>query len=208
MANAATKRAVERLSVRGSDRTEADIQSDIQTVLAGGDLNLSVGDVPALEQQTADGTRRRIDIAICHCVIEVKKDLRNPVTSRGQIDHGHDVLDEVQAVLRGPPRQVQGRLVVEARLLAADRHQFRQFLGVGSAVNHDHSCSLPDSGRQTKASQRSAWAGGPHVLMTPVVTSVLHAITTVSSCTQQPLRLTGCGPSLWWARCRLRRFGR
>lgn len=78
MANAATKRAVDRLSVRGSDRTEADIQSDIQTVLAGGDLNLSVDDVPALEQQTADGTRRRIDIAICHCVIEVKRDLRNP----------------------------------------------------------------------------------------------------------------------------------
>jgi hypothetical protein len=78
MANDATTRAVDRLATREGARTEADIQSDIQTVLAGGELNLTVGDVvPSLEQQTADGSRRRIDIAICHCVIEVKKDLRN-----------------------------------------------------------------------------------------------------------------------------------
>ncbi len=77
MAKETTRLAVERLSTRGGDRTEADIQSDIQTILTGGDLNLTVDDVPKLEQQTADGTRRRIDIAICHCVIEVKKDLRN-----------------------------------------------------------------------------------------------------------------------------------
>lgn len=77
MANATITGAVERLAARGT-QTEADIQSDIQTLLAGGELNLTAQEAPKLEQQTADGTRRRIDIAICHCVIEVKKDLRNP----------------------------------------------------------------------------------------------------------------------------------
>lgn len=80
MANETITRAVERLAATSGTLTEADIQSDIQTVLAGGALNLTTTDVPKLEQQTADGTRRRIDIAICHCVIEVKKDLRNPAT--------------------------------------------------------------------------------------------------------------------------------
>lgn len=77
VANETITRAVERLATRGT-QTEADIQSDIQTILAGGELNLTFDDVPKLEQQTADGTRRRIDVAICHCVIEVKKDLRSP----------------------------------------------------------------------------------------------------------------------------------
>ncbi|TIC86383.1 N-6 DNA methylase [Nocardioides sp. GY 10127] len=78
MVNETIKRAVERLATR-STQTEADIQSDIQTVLAGGELNLTSDDVvPKLEQPTGDSTRRRIDVAICHCVIEVKKDLRSP----------------------------------------------------------------------------------------------------------------------------------
>lgn len=72
-----TQAVVARLGARWAVRTEADIQSDIQTLLCAGDLNLSVDDVPKLEEQLADGTRRRIDIAICHAVIEVKKDLRN-----------------------------------------------------------------------------------------------------------------------------------
>lgn len=76
MANEIINRAVQRLATRGI-HTEADIQSEIQTLLAGGELNLTADQAPKLEEQTADGTRRRIDIAICHCVIEVKKDLRN-----------------------------------------------------------------------------------------------------------------------------------
>ena len=77
MANQVTSAAVEWLAVRSGNNTEADIQSHIQTVLTSGDLNLDANDFPHLEQQTGDGTRRRIDIAICHAVIEVKKDLRN-----------------------------------------------------------------------------------------------------------------------------------
>ena len=49
-------------------RTEADIQSDIRQLLLGGRFNL---DVPRLEEQLDDGTRRRIDIAVGATVIEV-----------------------------------------------------------------------------------------------------------------------------------------
>lgn len=75
MANHVTGGAVTRLATRAQNRTEADIQSDIQTVLVAGDLNLDANEVPILEEQTNDGTRRRLDISICHAVIEVKKDL-------------------------------------------------------------------------------------------------------------------------------------
>lgn len=73
---------VARLSTRGANRTEADIQSDIQTLLTSGELNLTPDQVARLEVQTADGTRRRLDIQIGHCVIEVKKDLRSPGVRR------------------------------------------------------------------------------------------------------------------------------
>ncbi len=76
MANQVTQGAVTRLATRTGTRTEADIQTDIQTVLVAGDLNLDPNDVPKLEEQTKDGTRRRVDVSICHAVIEVKKDLR------------------------------------------------------------------------------------------------------------------------------------
>lgn len=80
MANQSTLGAVERLASRSTSRTEADIQSDIQTVLTAGDLNLSADESVWLEQQVGDGTRRRLDIAVCHAVVEVKKDLRNPAS--------------------------------------------------------------------------------------------------------------------------------
>src|SRR4051812_40229120 len=41
-----------------------------------GALNLGEGDVAKLEVPTDDGTRRRLDIEVGHCCIEVKKDLR------------------------------------------------------------------------------------------------------------------------------------
>lgn len=77
MASQISKQVADRLAVRQATGTEADIQSNIQTLLSAGDLNLDVSDVPKLEQQLADGTRRRIDVAICHAVIEIKKDLRS-----------------------------------------------------------------------------------------------------------------------------------
>ncbi|GAB2517368.1 N-6 DNA Methylase (plasmid) [Corynebacterium atrinae] len=55
-------------------RTEADIQSDIRTLLLVGDFDL---DAPRLEEQIGDGTRRRIDVATGATVIEVKRQLTN-----------------------------------------------------------------------------------------------------------------------------------
>lgn len=103
MANETISEAVQRLATRGI-HTEADIQSEIQTILAGGELNLTANQAPKLEEQTADGTRRRIDIAICHCVIEVKKDLRNAaIRADGQ--------DQLKGYLRTRQAQYGRRFV-------------------------------------------------------------------------------------------------
>jgi hypothetical protein len=67
---------VRRAAARGSGRTEADLQSDLRTLLLYGGLNLHDEQVVKLEEQTGDGTRRRIDIAVGFTVIEVKEDLR------------------------------------------------------------------------------------------------------------------------------------
>lgn len=67
---------VSRLASRDPYRTEADIQSDIQTVLLHGGLNLSDPQV-RLESQLQDGSRRRIDVEVGAAVIEVKKSLVN-----------------------------------------------------------------------------------------------------------------------------------
>lgn len=63
-----------RLGSSGSwgNRTEADIQSDIRSLLLSGQFGL---DEPRLEVQTGDGTGRRIDVQVGATVIEVKKDL-------------------------------------------------------------------------------------------------------------------------------------
>ena len=55
-------------------RTEADIQSDIKTLLTTDDFDL---DTPRLEEQIGDGSYRRIDIVTGATVIEVKKRLTN-----------------------------------------------------------------------------------------------------------------------------------
>ena len=57
-----------------TERTEADIQSDIKTLLTTADFDL---DTPRLEEQIGDGSHRRIDIATGATVIEVKKRLTN-----------------------------------------------------------------------------------------------------------------------------------
>ncbi|MFG3069904.1 N-6 DNA methylase [[Kitasatospora] papulosa] len=76
MSNDVVVEAVSRLASRDSARTEADLQADLYMLLTAGDLSLGSGDVARLEVATGDGTRRRIDVEIGHCVIEVKKDLR------------------------------------------------------------------------------------------------------------------------------------
>lgn len=67
---------VARLAARDPYRTEADLQSDIQTLLLHGGLNLQDKQVH-LESQLQDGSRRRIDVETGSTVIEVKKTLAN-----------------------------------------------------------------------------------------------------------------------------------
>jgi SAM-dependent methyltransferase len=67
---------VQRLADRSPSRTEANVQSDVRTLLLYGGLDLDEPQVVDLEVQTGDGTRRRIDIESGLAVFEVKKDLR------------------------------------------------------------------------------------------------------------------------------------
>lgn len=62
-------------AVRTDTRTEADVQTNIAAFLTLADIGLTEGQVSKTEDQLADGTRRRIDIAYGHLVIEVKRDL-------------------------------------------------------------------------------------------------------------------------------------
>lgn len=65
---------VARLATRDPYRTEADIQSDIQTLLLHGGLNLTDPQVN-LEAPMMDGSKRRIDVESGATAIEVKKSL-------------------------------------------------------------------------------------------------------------------------------------
>lgn len=76
---------VARLATRDPYRTEADIQSDIQTLLLHGGLNLSDPQVH-LESQVRDGTRRRIDVEAGATVFEVKKSLAGPQATLSEFE--------------------------------------------------------------------------------------------------------------------------
>jgi hypothetical protein len=78
-------------------RTEADIQSDIKTLLTTADFDL---DTPRLEEQIGDGSRRRIDIATGATVIEGKR-LTNETADADYINQlaGYVTTHMSQAVL-------------------------------------------------------------------------------------------------------------
>jgi hypothetical protein len=65
------------IAKRGPNRNEATLQADIRTLLKHG-VKLPDNQVVSIEDQTNDGTRRRIDVAVGRTVIELKKDLRAP----------------------------------------------------------------------------------------------------------------------------------
>ena len=66
------KRIAARLSNLGG-RSEADIQSDVRTVLLDGDLDLDTDDLVEVALEAPAGGGRRIDIEVGYTVIEVKK---------------------------------------------------------------------------------------------------------------------------------------
>lgn len=65
---------VARLAAQ-TDRPEATTQADIYALLTQADIGLGPDEVATMEAQVGDGTKRRIDVEIGQCVIEVKKDL-------------------------------------------------------------------------------------------------------------------------------------
>lgn len=67
---------LERIRRREPARPEAQLQAEIYQLLTMGALDLDQDQVAQLEVPTVDGTRRRLDVQVGHCCIEVKKDLR------------------------------------------------------------------------------------------------------------------------------------
>jgi SAM-dependent methyltransferase len=65
---------VARLAAQTS-RPEATTQGDIYSLLTQADIGLGTDEVATMEAQVGDGTRRRIDVEIGQCVIEVKKNI-------------------------------------------------------------------------------------------------------------------------------------
>jgi hypothetical protein len=77
------QRLVARLVSPGTTaRTEAEIQSDVRTLLLEDQFGL---DAPALEEPVGDGSRRRIDIAAGATVIEVKKSLEKELAVKDYV---------------------------------------------------------------------------------------------------------------------------
>jgi hypothetical protein len=64
-----------QIAKRESTRTEATLQADIRQLVLKAPLSLSAGDVVTADLETPVGVRRRIDIQVGSCLIEVKRDL-------------------------------------------------------------------------------------------------------------------------------------
>ncbi len=96
---------VRRIVERDASRTEADLQSDIQTLLLWGGLNLDDDDLNVqLESQLGGGTRRRIDIEVGHAVIETKRSLKDSA----QIE---DAVEQLAGYVAARSEQLRRRYV-------------------------------------------------------------------------------------------------
>jgi hypothetical protein len=64
-----------QIARRDPTRSEATLQADIRQLMLTAPLSLSAGDVVTADMETPVGVRRRIDIEVGNCLIEVKRDL-------------------------------------------------------------------------------------------------------------------------------------
>lgn len=87
---------VVRLLSKDPKRTEADVQSDIKELLLQPTFGLDDQQVPKLEVQTEDGTRRRIDILTGATVVEVKKDLTAAVRKEAEPQLGGYINNRIE----------------------------------------------------------------------------------------------------------------
>lgn len=89
MTSAAAQRFFDAFSTRTPGRAEADIQFAIAAFLTTAKLGLVENQVAKVEEQTADGTRRRIDVTFGRLVIEVKLSLDSAtVTEKAETQLG------------------------------------------------------------------------------------------------------------------------
>lgn len=66
---------VRRLGTRSPERTEANVQSDLHTLLVAGGLNLGDAQVNDVILESPAGARRRIDVEVGSTIFEVKRNL-------------------------------------------------------------------------------------------------------------------------------------
>lgn len=64
-----------QIARRDPARSEATLQADIRQLVLTAPLSLTAGDVVTADLETPVGVRRRIDIEVGSCLIEVKRDL-------------------------------------------------------------------------------------------------------------------------------------
>jgi len=64
-----------QIARRDNTRSEATLQADIRQLVLTAPLSLSAQDVVTADLETPVGVRRRIDIEVGSCLIEVKRDL-------------------------------------------------------------------------------------------------------------------------------------
>jgi SAM-dependent methyltransferase len=67
---------VQRMARRRPDRTEANVQSDLHTLLIAAGLNLGDAEIDDVILESPAGARRRIDVEVGSTIFEVKRDLR------------------------------------------------------------------------------------------------------------------------------------
>ncbi|WP_036419141.1 N-6 DNA methylase [Mycobacterium sp. 155] len=90
---------VARLAAQ-TNRPEATTQADIYSLLTQADIGLGTDEVATMEAQVGDGTRRRIDVEIGQCVIEVKKNLHAADLAAAEEQLGGYVAQRTQALGR------------------------------------------------------------------------------------------------------------
>src|SRR5436189_3137025 len=75
-----------QIARRDPTRSEATLQADIRQLVLTAPLSLSADDVVTADLETPVGVRRRIDIEVGSCLIEVKRDLSAGNTLPDAID--------------------------------------------------------------------------------------------------------------------------
>lgn len=126
----------EIFGARTAARAEADVQHSMASFITLAPLGLGESHVAKVEQQTGDGTRRRIDIALGRLIVEVKKDL----TAAG-------VIKKSEPQLEGYLRTRRDDTGDEYAGIVTDGVDWRLYTLVGDELSHveTHTLARVDS---------------------------------------------------------------